>query len=322
MGKKWNLVIIVLISFGVGCFLNVANISAANFPEKPIKIIVPFGPGSGVDAEARGIAPYLQKNLGVTVTIENVPGADGRIGLTKAWKADPNGYTFVIHTATMSLIGEALFNPEYRVRDFSRIFSWTSFNQVLVVNTESWKNWDEFIKAARTRTLSLGMPGRGSASHLMGLILVDGLAVKVNWVPFDGGAGAITALAGKHIDFASVATTTALPMVRANKLRPLLVLADEKDPVFPDISISKDLGYSFPSIPTLRGIDGPPKMAMEKIKIIEAAVAKAIKEPDYIAYAKRKMTDIIPLDHEEYQKAIERQYKEIQKYKGFFKEEK
>ena len=322
MWKKWNLVIIALISLGVIYFGNVKNIFAANFPEKPIKIIVPFSPGSGIDAEARGIAPYLQKNLGVTVTIENIPGADGRIGLTRAWKANPDGYTYVMHTTTMSLIGEALFNPEYRVLDFSRIFSWTSFNQVLVVNNDSWKNLDEFTKAARTSTLSVGMPGRGSASHLMGLILVDGLGIKVNWVPFDGGAGAITALAGKHIDFASVATTTALPLVKANKLRPLLVLADQKDPVFPEIPISKDLGYQFPSIPTLRGIDGPPKMEMSKIKVIEAAFAKSIKEPDYVAFAKRRMTDLIPLYHEAYQKAIERQHKEVEKYKGYFKEEK
>ncbi len=321
MEKKCSL-IFVLIILGMCYGGNSGNIFAAAFPEKPIKIIVPFAPGSGVDGEARTIAPYLQKNLGVTVSVENVPGADGRIGLTKVWKTEPTGYTLVVHTSTMSLIGEALFQPEYRVLDLSRIFSWTSFNQVLVVSTESWKNFDEFVKGARSRTLSVGMPGRGSASHLMGLILVDGLGIKVNWVPFDGGAGAITALAGKHIDFASVATTTALPMVRAKKLRPLLVLADEKDPVFPEIPISKDLGYSFPSIPTLRGIDGPPKMDMSSVKIIEAAVAKAVKEPDFIAASKKRMTDIVPLYHEGYQKALERQHKEIEKYKSFFKGEK
>lgn len=319
MGKKWNAVIIILISLGVIYFVNGENIFAANFPEKPIRIIVPFPPGSGVDADTRGIAPYLQKYLGVPITIENVPGADGRIGLTKAWKASPDGYTLIVHTSTMSMMGEAVFTCEYRVLDFSRIFSWTSFNLALVVNSESWKNMDEFVKSARTRTLSAGMPGIGSPSHLMGLILVDGLGIKVNWVPFGGGAEAITALAGKHIDFASAATTTALPLVKAKKIRALLIMADEKDSVFPEIPISKDLGYTFPSIPTLRGIDGPPKIEMSKIKILEAAVVKAIKDPDYLVFAKRRMTDIIPLNHVEYQKALERQNKEVEKYKRFFR---
>lgn len=323
MRRKYFLAIIV--SIGLWLIFPIKGgekVLGADFPEKPIKVIVPFGPGSGVDTEARGIVPYVEKHIGKQVVIENVSGADGKIGLTKVWKAKPDGYTLVIHTTTMSLIGEALFNPEYRIVDFSRIFSWSLFNQALVVNIEKWKTLDEFINAGRERPLSIGMPGRGSASHLMGLILVDGLGIKVNWVPFDGGTQAVTALAGKHIDFASVATTTALPLVKAGKLRPLLVLGDQKDYVFPDIPLAKELGYKFPVIPAIRGVDGPPKMALSIIRIIEGAFAKAVKEQGYIAWAQNRMVDIVPLNHEEYQRAIETQKKEVEKYKGFLKGEK
>lgn len=323
MRRRLHLGMMILLSFGMMfLFIEGERAFGANFPEKPVRFILGFSPGAGVDLEARGIAPYVQKHLGVTVTIENVPGADGKIGLTRVWKAKPDGYTLMIHTTTMSVIGEYLLNPEYRIIDFSHIFSFSRTNQVLVVNSETWKTLDEFIKVARERTLSSGLPGRGTASHLSGLILADGLGIKVNWVPFDGSGDALTALAGKHVDFASVATTSALPLVKAGKLRALVVMANSKDVVFPDIHLAKDLGYNFSVIPMLRGVDGPPKMNAAVVKVLEDAFAKAIKEPDYLAWGQKRMIETISLNHEEYRKAIEGQQKEIEKYKGFLQAEK
>lgn len=324
MYRKFYLGIIVLLSVWLIFLFTGEKVFSANFPEKPIKFIIGFAPGAGIDLEARGIAPYVQKHLGVQVTIENISGADAKIALTKVWKSKPDGYNLIVHTTTMSLIGEYILNPEYRIINFSHIFSWSQTNQVLVVNSESWKTFDEFVKAARARErpLSSGLPGRGTASHLSGLILVDGLGIKVNWVPFDGSGDALTALAGKHIDFAAVATTSALPLVKAGKLRPLVVLANSKDIVFPDIPLAKDLGYNFTVIPMIRGIDGPPKMEASIINVLEEAFAKAVKEPDYLAWAQKRMMEIAPLNREEYRKAIESQQKEIEKYKGFLKAEK
>lgn len=322
MLPKSQLRIIVLLSLGLIFLFTGEKVFSANFPEKPIKFIVGFAPGSGIDLEARGIAPYVQKHLGVQVTIENVSGADGKIGLTRVWKSKPDGYTLMLHTTTMSLIGEYILNPEYRIIDFSHIFSWSLTNQVLVVNSETYKTLDEFVKAGRERSLSSGLPGRGTASHLSGLILVDGLGIKVNWVPFDGSGDALTALAGKHIDFAAVATTSALPLVKAGKLRPLVVMANSKDVVFPDVPLAKDLGYHFTVIPMIRGVDGPPKMDAAVIKVLEEAFAKAVKEPDYLAWAQKRMVEIVPLNHEEYRKAIENQQKEVEIFKGFLKAEK
>lgn len=296
--------------------------SAADFPEKPVKFIVAFAAGSGIDMEARGIAPYIQKHLGVPVTVENVSGADGKIGLTRVWKAKPDGYTLILHTTTMSLIGEYLLNPEYKISDFSQIFSWSLTNYALVVNSETWKTMDEFIKAARERALSVGMAGRGSTAHLNGLILADGMDIKTNWVPFDGATDALTSLAGKHIDFVICGTTTALPLVKAGKLRVLAVVANKKDLVFPDIPMAKDFGYNFTVIPALRGVDGPPKMEVSIIKTIEQAFAKAIKEPEYLVWAQRRMIDIVPLNHEEYRQSIRIQQKGIEKYIPMFKTDK
>ncbi len=293
--------------------------SAAAFPEKSVTVVVNFSPGSGIDLEARGIVPYVQKHLGVTVSIENVPGADGKIGLTRVWKARPDGYTLVIHSTTLTLIGERISEPEYRFSEFSHIFSWSRTSQVLVVNAERWKTSDEFVKAARERQLSAGLPGRGTAAHLSGLIFVDALGIKVNWVPFDGSGEALTALAGKHIDFAVVGSTSPVSLVKAGKLRPLVVFANKQDVVFPDVPLAKDLGYQFAVVPLIRGIDGPPKTDPAAVRAVEAAFARAVKEPDYLAWGQKRMLEVVSLGHEDYSKAIEGQEKEIDRYKSFFK---
>jgi tripartite-type tricarboxylate transporter receptor subunit TctC len=304
-------------------FLSVEDNSfGANFPEKTIKIIVAFGPGAGVDAEARAFAPYIQKLLGVSVVVENLPGADGKIGITKVWRSKPDGYTLLIHTTTMSMIGEYALNPEYRIDEFSHIFSFSLTNHVLMVHSEKWTTPDEFIKTAKQRTLSGGMAGRGSTSSLTGIILTDVIGIKVNWVPFDGGAEALTALAGNHIDFAIASSTTALPLAKAGRLRPLMVLANSKDVVFPNIPLARDLGYNFTVIPSMRGLDGPPKMDLKIIKILEEAFSKAIKEPGFLSWAEKRMLNIAPLNHVEYSKSLEIQRKAIERCKDFIKPEK
>ena len=292
---------------------------AATFPDKPIKLISNFPPGSGIDIEARAIAPYLQKHLGVSVTVENVAGADGKIGLSRLWKTEPNGYTLIMHSTSMSIIVERLSNPEYQITGFTPIFSWSRTNQVLVVNTANWKNLDEFVKGARERTLSVGMSGRGSVSHLMGLMFVDGLGLKVNWVPFDGGGEALTALAGKHVDFVTVAATSALPLVKAGKLRAILTFGDSRDPGFPETPIPKEAGYPMTMISLVRGMDGPPKLPEPIVRVIEEAFEKAIKEPDFLIWAQKRMMEIVPLRHEAYQKVIMDQQKLVEKYIPFLK---
>jgi tripartite-type tricarboxylate transporter receptor subunit TctC len=301
-------------------FLSPPAALSASFPEKPVRLLLGFGAGSGIDMEARGIAPFLEKHLRTKVIIENIPGVSGKIASTKIWKNKPDGYSLLLHTTTMSIIGQYMLAPEYRVPDFSHIFSWSVSNQVLVTNSEVFKTFDDFLKEAKKRTLSAGLPGIGTVSHLSSLMLADGLGIKVNWVPFNGGGDALVALAGNHINFATVATTSALPLVKAGRVTPLVVMANGKDIVFPNIPLAKDLGYTFPVLPMLRGAEAPPNTPLPIVKTLESAFAKAIQEPEFIAWAKNRMMEIQPLGSVKYGQAILMQQKEIEKYKRFLKE--
>jgi len=273
----------------------------ASYPSKTIRFIVPYAVGSGIDINARGIAPYLKNHLGVQVLIENKPGADGRIGVTEAWKAKPDGYTLINPAMPIPIISEKLYSVAYKTREFTHIFAWSKDNIALVVNSETWKTPEEFIAVAQSRTLSCGITGAASVSQIAGLSLGDAANFQpVNWVPFSGGAETMTSLAGKHIDFGITTTSSARALVDAGKIRPLLIFADEKDPVFPNVPLPKDIGLRLTAMPTVRGVMAPPGLSPRIVSILEQAFARAIREPEFLAWAQRVRVFITPMKHDQY----------------------
>jgi tripartite-type tricarboxylate transporter receptor subunit TctC len=140
-----------------------AGEKSSAYPQRPIRLIVPYVAGSGNDIQSRGIAPYVEKHLGARLVIENKPGAGGRIGMNDAWKAPPDGYTLINPGMPAPAIVEQLFSVNFRCREFTHIFAWSFDNSVLVVNSETWKTAKEFLAAARTNTLSGGHAGIGGS---------------------------------------------------------------------------------------------------------------------------------------------------------------
>lgn len=292
----------------------------ADFPKKPIRLVVTAAAGGGEDTEARAIAPFAEKYLGTQIIIENQPGAGGKIAFEKFQKTEPDGYHLVTYTFPKSIIIEYVDKVNYRTKDFTPVFAWSRGSQILAVHADSWKTFDEFLKAAKTKTLAGGLSGRGSTTHLAGLIAMDELDLKVNWVPYEGSAGSVTALAGKHLDFTICLATSAVSLVQAGKLRPLLLFADKRDPYWPDVPIPKDLGINMSYIPALRGIEAPPNTPPAIVKVIEDAFAKAIKDPGFIEIAKKKQMVLQATSSQEYAKAVAEAYPKIQKFQAMLKE--
>lgn len=285
------------------------------YPRKQITMLVAFAAGGKMDAEARTLAVYVKKHLQVNVLIENVPGANGRIGLTKLWNSKPDGYTIGGVTLPNILLVETMTKAEFRSKEFTKIFAWGQTNQGLAVRTDTWNTLEEFVKAAKARPLSCGISGIGGTSHLAGLVLEEAFGVKFNWVPFDSGAEAVTALAGKHIDAAMVASTTAVPLQRAGRIKVLVMSAWERDKTMPDVPIPKEFGYHYTPVPSINGVAGPPGLDVEKVRILEAAFAKAAKEPEFVEWAQRTATPLVSLTGKEFSQATEEMAKEVEKYK-------
>ena len=293
--------------------------NAQKFPTKPVKLIVTAAAGGGEDTEARAIAPYVEKHLGTSIVIENQPGAGGKIAFEKFQKVEPDGYTLITYTFPKSVIIEYEGPANFKTRDFTPVFAWSRSSQLLVVNAESWKTFEEFLKAAKGKTLSGGLSGRGSTTHLMGLIALDELGINANWVPYEGSAGSVAALAGKHLDFTICLATSAVSLIQAGKLRPLLLFSDKRDPYLADVPIPKDLGYDMTFIPTLRGVEAPPNTPAAVVKILEDAFRKAAAEQGFAEVAKKRKIVLQPVGSAEYAKAVSDVYPRIAKLKDMLK---
>jgi tripartite-type tricarboxylate transporter receptor subunit TctC len=130
----------------------------------------------------------------------------------------------------------------------------------------------------------------------------------------------VTALAGKHLDFTICLATSAMPLTKAGKLRPLAVFGDKRDPYLPDVPIPKELGFDMTSIPGVRGVEAPPRTPASIVKVLEEAYGKAIKEPAFIEVAKNRQIVLHPLSSREYGQLVEATYPKVEKFQGMLKE--
>ncbi len=315
--KRWITYLIVLALVAGIYSLAFSAEKGTEFPKKPIRLVVPYPPGSGADLHARKIAPLLAKHLRGSVWVENKPGADGRIALNDGWKAPPDGYTLLTSGMPAPIINEKLFEVRYKFREFTQIFSWTRESMVLVVHAETWKTPDEFISAARAKSVSGGLSGIGSVSQVAGLLLEDAAKLKpVNWVPFSGGSETMASLAGKHIDFGITTASSAKALVDAGKLRCLLVFSEEKDPLFPSALLPREIGVNANMSPLLavRLAFGPPGLPREIVTLVEQAFFRTVQEPEFVDWAQKARVEIVPMNHDQCMNYVQTVEREISKY--------
>jgi len=313
--------IVMLILGGLGFSLGPAVAGSADFPQKPLKLVVTASAGGGEDMETRGILPYVEKYLGTSLIIENQPGAGGKIAFEKFQKTKPDGYTLIVYSFPKSIIMEYLSKTNYRTKDFTPVFFWSRTDNFVVVNSETWQTFEDLVKTAKTKTISIGIPGIGGNSHLSGLMLFDKLGIKANWVPYEAGAASFAALAGKHLDAAiGSSITTLAPLVDAGKLRLITCLSDKRDPFFPDVPTPKELGFNINLVVPLRGVEAPPHTPPALVKKLEEAFSKAAKDPGFIAWAKKNKVVLNPVNANNFRKIVDETYTVIEKVQHMLRE--
>ncbi len=281
----------------------------ADYPAKPINLTVAVQAGGGTDTDARSIAPFLEKYLGVRVTIENIPGANGKIGVTKFSKVKPDGYNLLVHKHPSEVIQPRIMDVEYKAEEFIPIYLWTSEKGVVVCAPGKWNTLEELVKEGRERSLAASSAARGAPSHFNTLRFVDKMGVKVRWVPFSGGAESLSALAGGHVDFSAQAEGTATPLIRAKKIKPLAIMSRTRSRFHPDVPSAKELGYDIDWVTVSRACWAPPNTPPEVVKKLDLAFDQATKDPGYLAWAKNRMVEVYPLNTAGFIKLIEEQMK-------------
>jgi tripartite-type tricarboxylate transporter receptor subunit TctC len=310
------LVVFVILS-GMSTFASGAQDA---FPSKPITVIVPFPAGGSTDIAVRRIAPYVRKYLNASIIIENLPGADGAIGYYKGYSAKPDGYTLLASNTVPLFLTEYSRDVKYKTLDFKPIYAYARDSMILVVHPDFSKTADEFIKTARAQTVKIGTTGAATTTGLLGILFAEELGLKVNWVPFGGGAESLTTLAGKHIDAVFSIASSTLSLVKAGKIKALLVFSEQRHPQYPDVQVPKEVGVNIPLLFNHTGLVGPPDLPENKIQILAKAFIKAGEDPEYVTKLKETGTsELVPLSPKEYKQEFHRLYSVTEKYKKYLR---
>ena len=299
------------------------TVGAEKYPSKTIRLIVGYAPGGAGDRHARLVAPFLQKHLGQSVMIENVVGAEGCLGANKVYSSPPDGYTLLVQSNLVLSFQELNF-PEiarFKAREFPHISSLIREYILMVSHAEVWKNFDEFSKAAETKRLRVGVPGRGGLSAVYPVMLEQMLALKFNLISYGGGGELSAALAGKHLDAASSSLAAFLPLIRSGTFNGILLFSDRRHPILPQTPVPEELGLkSYENMENLFGVYGPPKISTDRVKVLEEAFAKAVKEPEYLEKTKAMFAETRYLNSRDFLLKTERVFPIIEKYMKFYKE--
>lgn len=227
------------------CLALAAGPAAAEYPDKPIRLVVPFAAGTATDQLARALGQTITEESKHQVVVDNRPGGNGFIGANEAARAAPDGYTVFITTNTTHAAAEHLFKslPYDPVKDFEPITGLGKGGQIMVVNSQSpVKSVKDFIALAKKEPGTLTFGSGSSSSRVAGELFQQLADVKILHVPYKSNTFAVTDLLGGQIDMMITDTSTGLPHIQSGKLRALGYSANTRSSLAPDVPTIEEAG--------------------------------------------------------------------------------
>lgn len=273
------LVVACLAPFGSACFAQGSD----NYPNKPIRIVVPYPAGGTTDQLARAIAQPLQEALGQTIIVDNKPGAGGTLGTDFVAKQPADGYTLLFGNSGPSATTSLMRKLPYDIRkDFRPLSAVVTVPLILAVAADSpHKSTKDFVNWARTQgtTLNYGSTGLGGSSHLASEYFNDLAGTRFQHIPYAGGAPLVTAFAGGQVQMAFVTGLDGAAMVQAKRIRYLAVASPKRTDVLPGLpAIAEDVpGFS---AVVWFGMLAPRAMPDAIADKLASAIAKVVQRPE------------------------------------------
>lgn len=274
------------IALSILCSLPPAYAAPA-WPDKPIKVIVPFPAGGQLDVVVRSVADKLAPVLGQSILIENRTGADGNIGAEAVARSAPDGYTWLatsVPFATQSSLRpkSLRYNP---ATDFRPVVNLGTSSFVLCVPTALPVNSvSEFVAYAKARAGQISYAGtsRGSVTHLSAEMFKLATGVDMEFVGYAGIPPAMTDLIGGRLQFMSAGIIAAHPQIAAGKIKPLAVLDMERHPLLPDVPSIAEVGHSELAVATWFGLLMPAQTPTEIVDKVNAETMKIVRSPELV----------------------------------------
>lgn len=264
--------------------LGLSGAAAAQWPERPITLIVPFPAGGGTDTFARPLAQQLTTQLGQTVVIDNKGGAGGTVGAGVAAKARPDGYTFFMGGAHHALAPSLYKSLNYNIqKDFVPVALVAQPPQVIVINPQKLpvKTVQELIDYAKKRPgeINFGTAGKGSTHHLAGELFAMQTGIKLVDVPYQGAGPMLSALIGGQVDLAFDGLGSSSGHIRSGVIKPLAVAATERSQSLPDVPTAAEAGVPNYVVSTWYAIWAPAGTPQEAVDKMIAEITKALNAP-------------------------------------------
>jgi tripartite-type tricarboxylate transporter receptor subunit TctC len=255
----------------------------AQYPDKPITVIVPFAAGGPTDVVARLVGDHMSRTLGQTLVVENIGGAGGTLGMTRAAQAQPDGYTIAVGNMGTQSAAPALYpNLKYDpVKSFAQVGIVNHTPQSIVAKKETpaktLKEFIDYLKANHTK-LAYGHAGVGSISHVSGLVFNAKFGFTPNLVPYRGTAPAIRDLVGGQIDYMVDQSLNVIPQIQAGTIKIYAVAAPERLLSLPDVPTTGEAGIDF-NFSAWNAMVAPKDTPKEIVAMLADALSKALDDP-------------------------------------------
>lgn len=277
-----------LCTFALGALLPLAH---AAFPDHPINFIVPWGAGGGADLLARTSSKIMEKGLGVSLPVINVPGADGMVGITKLLTSPADGYNVAVLIGdTYALLSRK--NPPFTLDQIIPLAIMIQQPSGYWVDAKGpLKTWDDLVAAAKKKTLTVAVTGFGSADDITTRYLKS-KGIDLQSVPFAKPGMRYSSILGGNADIVYEQTGDVRSYFDSGKMRPLLFFYSHRVqiPAFANVPVSKELGYDV-TLPQFRAIVVKAGTPPERVKQLADALAQVAKTPEFKAYLEQQYAD-------------------------------
>jgi len=283
--------------------------AAQTWPSKPVKIIVPFGPGGFTDVVARILQKELAPALGQPIIIENRPGAGSTIGTDAVAKSPPDGYTLVMvsttHVISPHLYKKMTYDP---IKDFAPVMKLVEGPYVMVVHPSlGVSTVQEFVALAKKRPneIFFASSGNGSAQHLVGALFMQMAGVKLTHVPYKGSNAAMQDLLGGQVKLSFVGMPNALPNL--GKLKALAVTTTKRSPDLPDVPTMDEAGVKGYEATIWLGMLAPKGTPREIVDKLNADIRKVLADPEARKLMRKAGVEVAPSSPEAFQALMEQE---------------
>ncbi len=257
---------------------------ADTWPDKPVRIVVPYTAGGTTDFVARQVAQKLTESTGKSFFVENKPGASGTIGTLQVARSAPDGYTLLANDTTYTML-PSLFKtlPWDYNNDLVPVTTIAQTPVILIVPASSkFKTLQELIDFARQNPgkLNFGSGGAGSSTHLSAEVFKKDAKVSITHIPYKGAGDALMGLIGNNVDILITATPTAVPQIKGGKARALAVTGAARVPALPDVPTFAEAGLKDYKVINWFGLAAPKGTPPALVAKLQAAVQKSVNSPE------------------------------------------